>query len=213
MRWAPGAPAASPWAPCLPHSPHRRTVRVCIKVREKRAVARWRFTASVRPSARGRCPQANKNRQKAKTPPTHTLDQATSAADVSPALRMNAGPAGQGPPLRKTQTKDTALAYSLCRQPLPSGAAAYQNCKRDTPIDAARVSRRAAGVTSRESLPSVSRVTMSCLCLCGIRTCRMQGPWTWPEEARQAASCRWRRQTAGTRPSLPSRPRAASSQL
>jgi hypothetical protein len=96
-------------------------------------------------------------KQKRRGTQTHTLDQATSAADVSPALRMNAGPAGQGPPLSKTHSSDTTLPYSLCRQPLPAA-------QRHTKI-----------VSAAPPLPCFS------FPLCGLRTCHIRGPWSWPE--------------------------------
>ena len=81
--------------------------------------------------------QKKQTKQKRRGTQTHTLDQATSAADVSPALRMNAGPAGQGPPLRKTHTS------------MPAAQRHTKNCKRGNPIDAARVSRLASRRASR----------------------------------------------------------------
>ena len=104
-------------------------------------MARWRVLSihSVRaaPPPAGDAKTQKKGKQKRRGTQTHTLDQATSAADVSPALRMNAGPAGQGPPLRKTHTS------------MPAAQRHTENCKRGTPIDAARVSRLASRRASR----------------------------------------------------------------
>lgn len=114
---------------------------MCINVRDKAAVARWRVLSihSVRaaPPPAGDAKTQKKGKQKRRGTQTHTLDQATSAADVSPALRMNAGPAGQGPPLRKTHTS------------MPAAQRHTKNCKRGNPIDAARVSRLASRRASR----------------------------------------------------------------